>query len=127
MDLKEPLRLGQSRYERPGDNIVTSKKAIHDVPAAVMLVASVVEKLTYMVLQRLISIISWQRTNLTNLTFVNLLGLRWNAEIRKTDVAVTEMLAFPCATPMKHSLEVKKTSEEELQSLQYKVTCSLVH
>lgn len=49
MDLKEPLRLGQSRYERPGDNMVTSKRAIHDVPAAVMLVASVVEKLTYMV------------------------------------------------------------------------------
>jgi len=49
MDLKESLRLGQSRYERPGDNMVTSKRAIHDVPAAVMLVASVVEKLTYMV------------------------------------------------------------------------------
>ena len=74
MGVKEPLRLGQSRYERPGDNMVTSKRAIHDVPAAVMLVASVVEKLTYMVLQRLISIISWQRMNLT---FVNLLGLSW--------------------------------------------------
>lgn len=124
MDLKESLRLGQSRYERPGDNMVTSKRAIHDVPAAVMLVASVVEKLTYMVLQLWISIISWQRMNLI---FVHILGLSSNAEIRKTHAAVTEMLAFPCATPMKHSLEVKKTSEEELQSLQYKVTCSLVH